>query len=68
MSYETLSAKYKILKDLYSANLQESKSEKEHYERVVEDLKNSIEILLTCYIKEERLAPHFATVRDCDHR
>jgi len=40
------------------------KNEKEYYENVIEDLKNSIDILLTSYMKEQSLLPHLQVLLD----
>jgi len=44
--------KYQIIKKLYLEEKQSWKNEREYYENVIEDLKHSIDILLTSYLKE----------------
>lgn len=56
--------KYDILKKLYLKEKQIWKNEKEYYEHVIEDLKHSIDILLTSYMKEQSVIPHLQTLLD----
>ena len=50
--------KYDIMKELYLKEKNEWKNQKEYYEHVIEDLKHSIDILLTSYLKEQSVVPH----------
>jgi len=46
------------MKKLYLKEKKDWENEKEFYENVIEDMKHSIDILLTSYIKEQSVVPH----------